>query len=144
MANRLPRRDKRQPRLRKLKLRGVKAACAQAVAELLQSVTSGDLRATPLVNETSDSNTQLLARGHALGFQTFQPRPIDRLKWQAVLKARLRAGLDRAGRLEGASTPGIGLVALETDGLARGANRPAHPAGTAQDTWAFALQFPPW
>ena len=123
-------------------LRGMQASSSQAVAELLQRVASGDLRVAPLVDESTDAVLQLPARGRALVFQTLEPRPIDRLERKAALKAGLRSGLDRGSRFERAPAPGIGLVALEADGLALGANRPAHPAGAAQHAWAFALQLP--
>src|SRR5262249_34684485 len=85
---------------------------------------------------------RLATRGRALGSQAFEPRPIDRLERKPALKTRLRSGLDRCSRFERAPPPSIGLVTLEADSLALGANRPAHPAGPAQDAWAFALQLP--
>src|SRR5262249_2507453 len=64
----LTRNDKRQPRFRKSQLRGMRSACENANAlvarrvalsqtdhDPLQSMTCGDLRLTPLVDEAADS-----------------------------------------------------------------------------------------
>ena len=63
------------------------ATCAQTGAELQQRVTSGDLRATPLVHESSSADAQLLTRRRALGFQPIEPPAVDRFERQSELKA---------------------------------------------------------
>ncbi len=78
---------KREPRLRQLKLGGANAVLLQAGAELLQRMTRGNLRMTPLVHEPADADAQLPLRGRALGFQPFEPRPVDGFKRQPELKA---------------------------------------------------------
>src|SRR5215470_6467738 len=77
---------KRQPRLRKLQLCRMDATCTQAGPELLQRVTSGDLRATSLVDESSGADAQLLTRRRALGFQLIEATAVDRFERQAELK----------------------------------------------------------
>jgi hypothetical protein len=57
-------------------------------AELLQRVTSGDLSATPFVDELPDTHAQLLSRRCALGFQPLESRSVDRFERQPELKAR--------------------------------------------------------
>jgi hypothetical protein len=78
---------KRDPRLRQLKLCGANAVLLQAGAELLQRMTRRNLRMTPLVHEPANAGAQLLPRGRALGFQPFEPRPVDGFERQPELKA---------------------------------------------------------
>jgi hypothetical protein len=127
----LSRTHKRQPRFRKLKLRGVEALHAQAVAELLQCVASHNLRATPFVDEPSDANAQLAPRSRAFGFQPNEPRSVDRFEREAELEAFRRARVYGSSGFEHPPASGIGLVALEAHGLSLGANSPAHAARTA-------------
>jgi hypothetical protein len=62
------------------------ATRTQAGAKLLERVTRGDLRATPLVDESSGADAQLLTRGRALGFQPIEPTAVDRFERQTELK----------------------------------------------------------
>src|SRR5260221_7342568 len=85
----LPRCDERQPRCRQLQLRGVQALDAQAVAKTLQRMARGNLRLTTLVDVLPGAGARLAAGLGADGFQPLEPRNVDRLKRETVLKARL-------------------------------------------------------
>jgi hypothetical protein len=76
-----------QPRFRQLKLGGANAVLLQAGAELLERAARGNLRMTPLVHEPANAEAQLPPRGLALGFQPFEPWPVDGFERQRALKA---------------------------------------------------------
>jgi hypothetical protein len=42
---------------------------------------------TPLVHKSANADAQLPLRGRALGFQPFEPRPVDGFERQPELKA---------------------------------------------------------
>jgi hypothetical protein len=103
---------------------------AQAHAEVLQRVARGDLRVTPFVDEPSDADALLAPRSRAFGFQTIEPRSVNRFEREAKLEALRRSRVHGRSGFERPPPPGVGLVALEAHRLSLGADRPAHA------TWA--------